>query len=122
MYVFSKAPQTLRKAFKAARIKQCLYPDHTECSERIIGAHSFQNNKMLSKIADDSLVLMPYAKPDNPLEPMTSWGRKKVSVFTGFCGYHDKTVFQPIEDVDFTASSEQIFLFVYRAFAREYHR
>ena len=50
------------------------------------------------------------------------YGRKEASVFTGFCGFHDKTVFQSIEDNDFNGSKEQIFLYIYRAFALEFHR
>ena len=52
----------------------------------------------------------------------TKYGRKEASVFTGFCGYHDKVVFQAIEDNDFAGTEEQIFLYVYRAFAIEYHK
>lgn len=65
---------------------------------------------------------MPCPKPDNPLAPMTSYGRKEATVFTGFCGYHDKILFQPIEDRDFEKTEEQIFLFTYRCFALEYHK
>ena len=65
---------------------------------------------------------MPYAKPDNVIAPMTKWGRREATVFSGFCSYHDKSLFQPIEDKEFAATEEQIFLFIYRAFAREYHR
>lgn len=32
---------------KESRIKQCLHPNNEECSEKIIGAHSIQNNKIL---------------------------------------------------------------------------
>jgi Predicted metal-binding protein related to the C-terminal domain of SecA len=107
---------------KAARIKECIYPDHSSCSEKIIKAHSIQNNKILAKISDDGKVYMPVFKPEISFEFQQEYGRKEASVFTGFCGYHDKTVFQPIEDHDFTGSTEQIFLYIYRAFALEYHR
>ncbi len=107
---------------KESRIKQCLHPNHEECSEKIVGAHSIQNNKILKEISSDGMVLMPCPKSDNPFAPMTSYGRKEATVFTGFCGYHDKYLFQPIEDKDFEKTEEQIFLFVYRCFALEYHK
>ena len=52
------------------------------------------------------MVFMPCPKPDNPFAPMTSYGRKEATVFTGFCGHHDKTLFQPIEDRDFEKTEE----------------
>lgn len=105
---------------KAARIKECIYPDPSSCSEKIIKAHSIQNNKILVKISDNGKVYMTI--PDMSLSIPKEYGRKEASVFTGFCRYHDKIIFQPIEDHDFTGSVEQIFLYIYRAFALEYHR
>ncbi len=113
---------TYKNARKESRIKQCLYPDHTDCSPEIIGAHSIQNNGILKKIADNGHVYMPCPKADNPFAIQTQYGRKEASVFSGFCKHHDKVVFQPIEDSPFTETEQQIFLFVYRAFALEYHR
>ena len=107
---------------KESRIKQCLHPNNEECSEKIIGAHSIQNNKILKRISSNGMVVMPCPKPDNPFAPMTSYGRKEATVFTGFCGYHDKTLFQPIEDRDFEKTEEQVFLYTYRCFALEYHK
>lgn len=53
---------------------------------------------------------------------MTKYGRKEATIFTGFCGHHDKTVFQPIEDNLFNKSDQHIFLYTYRCFAIEYHK
>ena len=114
--------ENYKKLRNTSRIKQCLHPDKDECSEKIIGAHSIQNNKILKKISDNGMVYMPCPKADNPFLPMTEYGRKEATVFTGFCGYHDKTVFQPIEDNLFNKSVEQIFLYTYRCFAVEYHK
>ena len=44
------------------------------------------------------------------------------TMFTGFCSYHDKVLFQEIEDIDFTATQKQIFLLTYRAMAWHYHK
>lgn len=114
--------ENYKKIRKDSKIKQCLHPNKEECAEKIIGAHSIQNNKILKEISSNGMVLMSYPKSDNPFAPMTSYGRKETTVFTGFWGYDDKTLFQLIEDRDFEKSEEQIFLFIYRCFALEYHK
>ncbi|SFP91574.1 hypothetical protein SAMN05443579_117177 [Variovorax sp. PDC80] len=48
-------------------------------------------------------------------------GIKKFSTFTGFCGGHDKAIFQPIEDVAFSATTKQQNIYAYRAAAKELH-
>ena len=111
-----------KKIRKESKIKQCLHPDSANCSEKIIGAHSIQNNKILKRISSNGHVYMPCPKPDNPFAVMTKWGRKEATVFTGFCGHHDKLIFQPIEDGNFDKSSLHIFLYTYRCFAIEYHK
>ena len=115
-------PSLYKKLRKAAQFKECIYPDHSCCSERIIHAHSIQNNKILARIADNGMVFMPTVKPELTFSLQNEYGRKEASVFTGFCGYHDKRVFQPIEDCSFKGTEEQVFLYIYRAFALEYHR
>lgn len=116
---FLQIYKTIRKE---AWIKQCLYPDDSACSERIISAHSIQNNKILRLISNDGNVYMPCPKADNPFAVMTKWGRKEATVFTGFCGYHDNNIFQPIENNAFDKSALHIFLYTYRCFAVEYHK
>ncbi|MCM3342517.1 SEC-C metal-binding domain-containing protein [Paenibacillus sp. MER TA 81-3] len=116
---FLNSFKTLRKESK---IKQCLHPDRPACSEKIIGAHSIQNNKILKRLSSNGHVYMPCPKPDNPFAVMTKWGRKEATVFTGFCGHHDNKVFDPIEDGLFDGSELHIFLYTYRCFAVEYHK
>ena len=101
---------TYKKVRKESRIRQCLHPKSDECSEKIIGAHSIQNNKIIKRLSSNGIVYMPCPKSDNPFAQMTVYGRKEATVFTGFCGYHDKTVFQPIEDRMFDKSIQHIFL------------
>ncbi|MCQ4935547.1 YecA family protein [Anaerotignum propionicum] len=114
--------ETYKKLRKKSKIKQCLHPNKKECSEKIIGAHSIQNNKIIKRISSDGLVYMPCPKADNAFLPITEYGRKEATVFTGFCGYHDKVIFQPIEDSVFDKSIKHIFLYTYRCFAIEYHK
>lgn len=110
------------KLRKDSQIKQCLHPDKSTCSEKIIKAHSIQNNKILKAVSSNGLVYMPRPKGDNPFAVITPYGRKEATVFTGFCGHHDKIVFQPIEDNLFNKSIEHVFLYTYRCFAVEYHK
>ncbi len=48
-------------------------------------------------------------------------GINTASTFTGFCHKHDREIFRLIDDFDYN-SSEQCFLYCYRAFARAYHK
>lgn len=114
--------QTFKTIRYESKIKQCLYPDHSKCSERIIDAHSIQNNKILKRISSDGYIYMPCPKSDNPFALMTEWGRKEATVFTGFCGHHDNEIFEPIENNPFNKSVFHTFLYSYRCFAVEYHK
>lgn len=42
-----------KRTRKESRIKECIHPDKKHCSERVIGAHSIQNNRILAKISDN---------------------------------------------------------------------
>jgi len=117
---------------KDASIKACLRggDEQLECSGKIIQAHSIQRGKILASIADGGgesegkVYHLGFA----PAEDMQSMqpefklqGIKKFSTFTGFCGGHDKAIFQPIEDVAFTATAKQQDIYAYRATAKELH-
>jgi hypothetical protein len=119
-------PNNFLKNFKKIKndikIKHCLHPNKEECLEKIIKAHSIQNNKILTKISDNGIVVMPFPKNDNPVAIQTEWGRKEATTFTGFCGYHDNELFKPIENYDFDKSEKQVFLHTYRCWALGYHR
>lgn len=118
-----KLKAVYRKANKDKRVKHCIHPKQTECSERIIKAHSIQNNKILKNISTDGkLITVVNRDIADCFQPFNVQGRALTSIFTGFCSYHDKTLFQPIEDQDFQGTVEQIFLHIYRAFAFQYHR
>ncbi|MGT2907915.1 YecA family protein [Streptococcus dentiloxodontae] len=119
---FEKTHKLVRESRNEAYIKQCLHPNVEECDEKIIKAHSIQNNQILKKISTNGEVYMPLSKDSLPFITIDRYGRKVASVFTGFCKKHDKILFQPIEDREFTKTEEQIFLYTYRTFAYEYHR
>lgn len=45
------------KLHKACKFKDCLFPDKSNCSNKIVQAHSIQRNKILNKIAENGIVL-----------------------------------------------------------------
>ncbi|QKS72595.1 hypothetical protein FLK61_38940 [Paenalkalicoccus suaedae] len=105
-------------------VKECFHED-INCSEKIIKAHSIQNNKILDVISDNGHVLM-FSHDINEEAKLTSKmklkGRKIATTFSGFCGHHDTSLFNPIENSDYSlGNKEQEFLFAYRAMAKEYH-
>ena len=114
----------LGKLLKELTIKKCFYPDKVNCSEKIVKAHSIQESRILKRIAKNGEVMMvgPNAtKPEFQLA-MKPVGKARATTFTGFCGRHDKIVFQPIEDHDYDpANQEQNLLFAYRALSKEWH-
>jgi len=102
-------------------IKQCVHPRKEECSERIVRAHSIQNNRILTKLAVQGEVI---ALREDSLffRSGQAVGRKIATTFSGFCKYHDMVTFRDIENREFEGDLKQLFLFAYRAFALEYHR
>ena len=115
----------LREIRRQAYVKECFHKD-SNCSSKIIFAHSIQNNRILKKISQNGEVLYfeeTEDKDNNNIKFLLSkMGRKKATTFTGFCGDHDCKLFLPIESHDYyDGNEEQQFLFAYRALAKEYH-
>jgi len=119
-----EAEQSFKKAFGA---KYCSVPDtlKKECNGNIVRAHSVSKSMNLKKIARDGHVyafipsIENLTKNHGVLRPEL-YGINKASTFTGFCAYHDKQIFLPLEDQEFIGSKEQSFLLAYRAQAREH--
>ncbi|MDD2758151.1 MAG: hypothetical protein PHD72_02105 [Patescibacteria group bacterium] len=114
----------ISSALHKGEIKQCLYPEHANCSKKIINAHSIQNNKVLSKISENGEVIM-FSHDASQFSfniKAKRVGRSSATTFTGFCEYHDKIIFQPIEDKPYRIGDlEQNALFAFRAFSKELH-
>ncbi|WP_270406064.1 hypothetical protein [Paenibacillus timonensis] len=110
--------ENYNKHKKETMHKECLV---TGCFEKVIKAHSIQNNKILNKLSDNGEVMyFDFGKPEFP-SLMRRIGRGKATTFTGFCSKHDTFIFRPIELKDYVlGDKEQEFLFAYRAFARAY--
>lgn len=110
-----------------AAVRECLRGGVQKCgcSGKIVHAHSIQRGKILEYIADNGEVYHLGVAPSGDMMSMSSVlvkeGIKKFSTFTGFCGGHDKTLFQSIEDVGFVATPKQLDIYAYRAAAKELH-
>lgn len=105
-----------------ARIKECLHPNTNECNGKIVKAHAIQNNRILNKIAENGMVITMDGTSHHIFQTSDLKGRGIATTFTGFCSYHDKTIFQDIEDNEFEGSLKQIFLLTYRTMAWHYHK
>lgn len=121
--------KTLGLKQKEASIKECLRggDEQRGCSGKILHAHSIQRGKILASIAEGSSGMVYYLGL-TPADDMASMipefkleGIRKFSTFSGFCGGHDKSIFQPIEDVAFAATTKQKDIYAYRAAAKELH-
>lgn len=100
-----------------AHIKQCLLPNKSECDEKIVKAHAIQNNRILNKISEKRMIVSMDGVEHLMFQTAETKGRKITTIFTGFCKYHDKTLFQEIEDKSFTFTTKQLFLLTYRTLA-----
>jgi hypothetical protein len=118
-----EADKALKRHFGAER---CVVPEVMKpaCTGDIVRAHTVSKSGSLKRIARSGHVyaivpsVMSLVKGSGILAP-TLRGVNRASTFSGFCSYHDKNVFSPVEDVPFEFTDEQCFLLAYRAQARE---
>lgn len=118
-------PEIANMIIKSKRFRKCLCPEpyRFECSGEIIKAHSLSRMASLSLIAEDHHVLS-YGYNTNKLIFGDSYAFDKVSlkqasVFTGFCGHHDRNFFAPLDKEEFDGSLAKTALIAYRTACRE---
>lgn len=115
--------QIIGQVRREGRTKSCFAAD-SNCSNTIVKAHSIQNNRILTRLADNGEVIQlkdVIREEGFGIAPRLV-GRRVASVATNFCGMHDTNIFLPIEQSDYTPGDiQQEFLFAYRAYAREFH-
>ncbi|MDZ4018433.1 SEC-C metal-binding domain-containing protein [Pseudomonas sichuanensis] len=108
------------------REKICLASELQDglCSGSIINAHTISKSGSLKAISEGGHVMG--TKPSfaqliksNGKLTLSKVGINQASTFTGFCSYHDKELFSPLEDSPITLSDEQLFLLAYRSLSRE---
>lgn len=108
----------------AARINRCLEPTQS-CANIAIRAHSVQNAAVLDLLQGAGHVKVLTHDHHNADAFTLIWrdvGRNLATTFEGFCSEHDTALFAPIDTRPLDVSDlEQLFLFAYRAVARELH-
>jgi hypothetical protein len=104
--------------------KECLHPEAggDQCSKKVIDAHSIQKSGPLKHIIDETNHVYTFGINNNGEEEISKLGWQKASTFKGFCEFHDKAFFSPIEDEAYTGSDFQCFIAGYRAYALEYFK
>lgn len=84
-----------------------------------IKSHAISKKKNLRRISKSNSVKVlghDYRSPNK--RELKNTAIKSATTFPGFCGYHDKKIFEPIEGKDLDVfSSEHIFLYCFRALA-----
>jgi len=126
----------ISKNSRKSRIKICLAKGCNQKGKSISKAHALQENRILSKIAKNNIVMMQNQKED-PLLIETKRNHpeafyllknmkiKDATISTCFCSIHDNKIFEKIEKTQYdlqTLDSEQLFLFAYRTFIFEYYK
>jgi|TARA_R110000744_G_scaffold379793_1_gene498766 hypothetical protein len=112
-----------------SKLKFCFHRDKSLCSGKIKAAHSIQKEKILTQLTstinkNEVLYSLDSVKSDENFQgvELIPIGKKKASIFNGFCDYHDSKLFSAIENEDITFTEEQNFLITYRSFAHSYHQ
>lgn len=106
----------------------CLAPPalHCDCKGKVISSHTVSRSGSLGEITRDKHVysykmgLQRIHELKGTIEPrLVGW--KDASTFPGFCAYHDKYLFTPLEDQPFIGNQHQCFLLSYRSIAWEWY-
>jgi len=117
-----KISQVKSSLSRECQFKECVFPDHSNCSNKVIKSHSIQKNKILKHIAENGMVISVDSEDILFTHEFRKIGINSASTFFGFCNYHDAKIFSEIENEDYTGRIEQNFLHSYRACASEYVR
>lgn len=124
------------KIMKKSRIKVCLYNGCTAKGKDIIGAHAFQENRILNKLAVKNQVYMQDFSSNPEMLELKKGKRegffflkkvhiKNATVATCFCEKHDDKIFAKIEKSNYKLNElneEQLFLFAYKTFSFELYK
>lgn len=88
--------------------------------DKIIDAHSIQENGELSLIAQDGKVFHFIQNAQNGGKEKNEIEITKASTFKGFCHKHDQ-IFEPIDKKKCTSVEQENFLYSLRSFVYSYH-
>ena len=115
-----KLSKEISRLYRECQFKKCIFPDQSNCSKKVIKAHSIQKNKILNRIAENGMLISADAQNTLFTKEFEKIGVRSTSTFFGFCNYHDTNLFSEIENKEHKGSIEQNFLHAYRACALEY--
>jgi hypothetical protein len=113
---------------EAKRSTECNSPEvlHIDCTGDPVDSHTISKSLGLRRLSTNNHVLalkhdISTLKRTGGQAEIGEVSINKMSVFPGFCAFHDKALFAPIEDRPFAGTAEQCALLSYRALARERH-
>ena len=116
----------LQKSDDISKEGRCLHYQAGDRCNEIIKAHSIQNNRVLSEIANEKKAIYTLSKNMGDFEKnngnlsFRKYSIHKFSIFRGFCGNHDNNLFKPIDTSYFkSGNQQQVFLYAYRSLAKE---
>lgn len=117
--------KSYKKNFNVAK---CSAPESFKenCKGKIVRAHTVPKSGSLKQISRNGHVYSYVPSVENLIKNKgqfrpTLLGINKASTFSGFCAYHDRVIFAPIEAEAFVGSPEHCFLLGYRATSREHY-
>lgn len=95
-----------------------------ESMKKAINSHLISKGANLKPISKDKKVRTIATNYENPLiNKLKDTPIKKATVFPGFCKYHDKFIFEPLESKKVTSyTNEHFFLLTLRAIANEKYK
>ena len=106
---------------KAFDQKICLHPlASPPVCNKIISAHTIQRSKILKQLINPFNHVLTFYKTTDGLPKLVGW--RLASTFNGFCGFHDSSTFEPIENQPFNNTLQQCFLIGYRALCHEVYQ
>jgi hypothetical protein len=98
---------------------------HGECSGNIGRSHTISKSQSLSLIAENDHVLTRninlFATSENELLEFKNTSINEALAFPGFCNLHDRNLFKSLDNSQFIATQEQLFMQAYRCACREYY-
>ena len=117
--------EALQGLFSSFKHKECSCPKDWkhQCSGEIVRAHSLSRRNALAVVTEAGHVfsLLPdwaqlFHKDKFVFKRKSA---REASTFTGFCGYHDNSIFLELDNNDFDGSIKPTFLSAYRTLCRE---
>lgn len=106
------------------RSRGCMHPEApSHCEGQVVDSHTIQRKGPLSKIVDGTNhVCRLVQSPSDAELVIEDLGWRKASIFPGFCGFHDATLFSDVETVKFDGSHRQCVLLAFRNVCNELYR